>query len=113
MPPGLVVRRLQQITKRSSKQPVGGSSPSRRATCGNAVSPRSTAQLEEAGTDEHDTALDTRCPSRLPAALTTRHVGVLAAAAFPATGMPLAAGSIARSKIGEHEPPFHAVNVVL
>ena len=40
------------------------------------------------------------------AALATRHAGVLSAAAFPATGMALAAGPIARSKTGEHDPPF-------
>jgi hypothetical protein len=39
-------------------------------------------------------------------ATVTRHVGVLAATAFPATGMALAAGPIARSKTGEHGPPF-------
>jgi hypothetical protein len=36
----------------------------------------------------------------------TSHVGVLAAAAFPATGMAFASGPIARSKTGEHDPPF-------
>ena len=39
-----------------------------------------------------------------PAALATRHAGALFAAAFPATGMALAAGPIARSKTGEHDP---------
>jgi hypothetical protein len=32
--------------------------------------------------------------------------GVLAEFAFPATGMALASGPIARSKTGEHAPPF-------
>jgi hypothetical protein len=36
----------------------------------------------------------------------TSHIGVLAAAAFPATGMALASGPIARSKTGEHDLPF-------
>ena len=41
-----------------------------------------------------------------PAALATRLAGVLAAAAFPATGMALAAAPIAWSKTGEHDPSF-------
>jgi len=45
-------------------------------------------------------------------ACATRHAGVLAAAAFPATGMALAAGPIALSKTGEHDR-HSAVNAAL
>jgi hypothetical protein len=45
-------------------------------------------------------------PAQLGHQLVHTIVGVLAAAAFPATVMALATGPIARSKTGEHDPIF-------
>jgi hypothetical protein len=54
---------------------------------------------------ERGSTWSARSPGRLWRACAS-HVGVPAAAAFPATGMALARGPIARPKAGEHDPPL-------